>query len=1240
MTAISQRKDRGTFSALRLKTLIAATAVLAASASAQVGSVGPNGLVFFGDRVVKESIASTAPVVQISSGRNFAVALRADGTVAAWGADQLSQCEVPPGLLGVTQVAAGDFHSLLLLSNGTVRSFGFNNYGQTTVPAGLTGVVQIAAGSSFSVAVKSDGTVVEWGQGQGSYLAPPAGLTHVVQVAAGYGHIIARKSDGSVVAWGAGSYGETVVPPSVSNAVQVAAAYQHSAALLANGTVVCWGDNTHSESTPPSALSGVKEIALGATHSLALQSTGAVVAWGSNSSGERNPPSTLSNVQHISAAYATSYALDNTGTVTGWGTNTFGETLTPTNFSNVAKVAAGLYHLLLLKNDGTVVAWGDNTYNQSNVPSTPGIQFTDVSAGSAHSLLTADPLKAPYLFGSNSDGQISPPGLTQFDHLWALGRTSYGHLKSGGVLSWGDNYYGQRNLPNTIDYLQITGGPCGALGLKPDGTLAAVGLASYGLNTVPSNATNIIQIASGTNHNLALKNDGTVIAWGVANNPENTVPSGLSSVIGVAAGDAHSIALRSDGSVVGWGDNTYGQSAPPYGLIGMAQVAAGQDYTVCVPRMSLTVAPYSVTGGHTSLGTVYLPSPAPGSGLTITLATDNSIASVPGFVTVPAGSTSANFTITTTNPAETTQTLVTATFGSLSQSSLLTVVPASFTMGTSVPAVVGGSPQVVNLWVTLTNPAPAGGATVTLTCSDNVSLTVPMQIVVPAGKLTKQIVITDARVHVPTPVTITGSYTNTVQTSNFTVNPYQVTAFTLSPATGIAGMPMLATVTLNAKAGAPVDVTLTSSDNSAITGPVTLTVPANSKTGTATLTPNSVSASTPLTLTASLDGSSLSKNLTVVPALTISTSAASVVGGSTTVTNLTIKLATAAPSGGASVSLTSSDPAVSFANSPVLVPAGQQTLVVPISTSRVTASTAVTIGASYGVTTAEKTFTVLPFKLTSFALSPATVMGGFSVVGTATLNATPAAPVLVAVASSNPATVPGPLTLTCPAGSTTGTLTIPTKQVAGSTTVLMTASLNGAAKSVKLVVNPVLASVSFSAASVYGAGQFNCTIKLTSPAPANLTLTLGGTNCQIQTTTWVIAAGQTTTSFPAVANDMSTASTLNVSVTYGLQSVSGSVAIKPNTLTSLVVTPTTFVGSSSTVVTAVATLVAPVSYDVFVNTSSSNQTLVSIPSTIKIPAGSSTGSVTLTHSAAPRATTVTLTGSHAGATRTAKVTVN
>ncbi len=62
------------------------------------------------------------------------MALKGDGTVAAWGRNFSGQTTVPAGLSGVTAIAAGDNHAVALKADGTVVAWGNNAVGQTTTP--------------------------------------------------------------------------------------------------------------------------------------------------------------------------------------------------------------------------------------------------------------------------------------------------------------------------------------------------------------------------------------------------------------------------------------------------------------------------------------------------------------------------------------------------------------------------------------------------------------------------------------------------------------------------------------------------------------------------------------------------------------------------------------------------------------------------------------------------------------------------------------------------------------------------------------------------------------------------------------------------------------------------------------------------------------------------------------------------------------------------------------------------
>ena len=76
---------------------------------------------------------------------------------------------------------------------------------------------------------------------------------------------------------------------------------------------------------------------------------------------------------------------------------------------------------------------------------------------------------------------------------------------------------------------------------------------------------------------------------------------------------------------------------------------------------SMTISPTSVRGGTSATGTVFLSSPAPAGGISVTLATSNSsVATVPGIVNVPGGQTSASFTVTTFAVGNNTSVTITA----------------------------------------------------------------------------------------------------------------------------------------------------------------------------------------------------------------------------------------------------------------------------------------------------------------------------------------------------------------------------------------------------------------------------------------------------------------------------------------------------------------------------------------------------------------------------------------------------
>ncbi len=166
-------------------------------------------------------------------------ALRADGTVVAWGRNDEGQLgdgttvrrttPVRVGTLtGIVGIAGGRDHGLALRSDGTVWAWGSNDYGQigdgsltdrTTPVQVASDITQVIAGAHHSYALRTDRTVAAWGRNYRANLGDGTtttrtravtvrNLSSVVSIGSGRDTGMAVLESGNVMGWGANDAGQ------------------------------------------------------------------------------------------------------------------------------------------------------------------------------------------------------------------------------------------------------------------------------------------------------------------------------------------------------------------------------------------------------------------------------------------------------------------------------------------------------------------------------------------------------------------------------------------------------------------------------------------------------------------------------------------------------------------------------------------------------------------------------------------------------------------------------------------------------------------------------------------------------------------------------------------------------------------------------------------------------------------------------------------------------------------------
>lgn len=243
-----------------------------------------------------EQVGTATTWATVHSGVIHCFGIKDDGTLWAWGSNEkgklgigtitleMSANPLQVGISTWKMVSTGINFTIGIRANGTLWGWGENQYGTVGNGSSVDQAAPVlidastnwkmTSSSTFrTLAIKEDGTLWGWGSNNGNRLGfsggTPASYMNVVtvptqigtatdwkSVASGFDHTIALKNDNTLWTWGAGNHGQlgnnsttTFIPyplqlGTATDWVSIETKYSSCFAIKTDGTLWAWGLNT------------------------------------------------------------------------------------------------------------------------------------------------------------------------------------------------------------------------------------------------------------------------------------------------------------------------------------------------------------------------------------------------------------------------------------------------------------------------------------------------------------------------------------------------------------------------------------------------------------------------------------------------------------------------------------------------------------------------------------------------------------------------------------------------------------------------------------------------------------------------------------------------------------------------------------------------------------------------------------------------------------------------------------